>query len=163
MRNAMTLRADRRITFLGIVRRARWLALVAVVVAGLGPAQPGAASETSVANARAPVIIEVRPGTVRDIVTMTPVQRARVAIRIAREAGASIESADGRIAALAVKGVPVTSVGLNRRQLRAIEAELSERGEPLRWAVTAVDRDRQTARVEAIVTAEESPEASPAQ
>jgi len=128
MRNAMTLRADRRITFLGIVRRARWLALVAVVVAGLGPAQPGAASETSVANARAPVIIEVRPGTVRDIVTMTPVQRARVAIRIAREAGASIESADGRIAALAVKGVPVTSVGLNRRQLRAIEAELSDGG-----------------------------------
>jgi len=40
---------------------------------------------------------------------------------------------------------------------QAIAAELAARGEPLRWAVTAVDRERQTVRVEAIVTAEESP------
>ncbi|MBL1173533.1 hypothetical protein [Pantanalinema sp. GBBB05] len=35
---------------------------------------------------------------------------------------------------------------------RAIEAELQKRGEPLRWAVTEVDSDRQKALVEAIVT-----------
>lgn len=35
---------------------------------------------------------------------------------------------------------------------RAIEAELQKRGEPLRWAVTEVDPDRQKAVVEAIVT-----------
>ena len=34
----------------------------------------------------------------------------------------------------------------------AIEAELQKRGEPLRWAVTAVDEAAQTAQVEAIVT-----------
>jgi hypothetical protein len=35
-----------------------------------------------------------------------------------------------------------------------IEAELQKRGEPLRWAVTGVDTDRQKAQVEAIVTVE---------
>ena len=33
-----------------------------------------------------------------------------------------------------------------------IEAELQRRGEPLRWAVTSVDTEGQTAQVEAIVT-----------
>lgn len=36
-----------------------------------------------------------------------------------------------------------------------IEAELAKRGEPLRWAITHVDRQQQTAHVEAIVTVEE--------
>lgn len=36
-----------------------------------------------------------------------------------------------------------------------IEAELTKRGEPLRWAVTKVDREQQTAVVEAIVTKSE--------
>lgn len=35
---------------------------------------------------------------------------------------------------------------------QAIEAELQKRGEPLRWAVTAVDEAKQTAQVEAVVT-----------
>lgn len=35
-----------------------------------------------------------------------------------------------------------------------IEAELQKRGEPLRWAVTQVDQERQKAQVEAIVTVE---------
>ncbi|MBE9077733.1 hypothetical protein IQ241_10560 [Romeria aff. gracilis LEGE 07310] len=35
---------------------------------------------------------------------------------------------------------------------QAIEAALRQRGEPLRWAVTAVDPGRQVARVEAVVT-----------
>ncbi len=38
---------------------------------------------------------------------------------------------------------------------QAIEEELQKRGEPLRWAVTSVDTDRQKAQVEAIVTAQE--------
>ncbi|MEM9544018.1 MAG: hypothetical protein AAGA60_31605 [Cyanobacteria bacterium P01_E01_bin.42] len=33
-----------------------------------------------------------------------------------------------------------------------IEAELAKRGEPLRWAITEVDEDTQTAKVEAVVT-----------
>ncbi|HEY9673556.1 MAG TPA: hypothetical protein V6D11_19085 [Waterburya sp.] len=37
---------------------------------------------------------------------------------------------------------------------QAIEAELQKRGEPLRWAVTQVDTERQKAQVEAIVTVE---------
>jgi hypothetical protein len=37
---------------------------------------------------------------------------------------------------------------------QAIEEELQKRGEPLRWAVTNVDTDRQKAQVEAIVTAQ---------
>jgi hypothetical protein len=37
-----------------------------------------------------------------------------------------------------------------------IEAELSKRGEPLRWAVTNIDSDAQKVRVEAIVTTEDS-------
>lgn len=40
-------------------------------------------------------------------------------------------------------------------QLQAeIEAELAKRGEPLRWAITEVDEERQKVRVEAVVTAE---------
>ena len=39
---------------------------------------------------------------------------------------------------------------------QAIEAELSRRGEPLRWAITAVDAETQMAHVEAIVTREET-------
>jgi hypothetical protein len=38
-------------------------------------------------------------------------------------------------------------------QLRqAILAELGQTGEPLRWAIVAVDRDRQVAQIEAVVT-----------
>lgn len=33
-----------------------------------------------------------------------------------------------------------------------IEARLEQSGQPLRWAVTKVDREQQTATVEAIVT-----------
>lgn len=40
---------------------------------------------------------------------------------------------------------------------QAIEAELQKRGEPLRWAVTDVDVDRQVALVEAIVTTPTEP------
>ncbi len=36
-----------------------------------------------------------------------------------------------------------------------IEAELQKRGEPLRWAVTDVDEEKQKVTVEAIVTGEE--------
>lgn len=35
---------------------------------------------------------------------------------------------------------------------REIETELEKRGEPLRWAVTAVDEEKQKAQVEAVVT-----------
>ncbi|MGF1493762.1 MAG: hypothetical protein ACFBSC_15160 [Microcoleaceae cyanobacterium] len=35
---------------------------------------------------------------------------------------------------------------------QAIEAELQKRGEPLRWAVTRVDTEQETAQVEAVVT-----------
>ncbi|MEM8831258.1 MAG: hypothetical protein AAGE96_18145 [Cyanobacteria bacterium P01_G01_bin.19] len=35
-----------------------------------------------------------------------------------------------------------------------IESKLEQEGEPLRWAVTEVDKERQTATVEAIVTKE---------
>lgn len=35
-----------------------------------------------------------------------------------------------------------------------IETELQKRGEPLRWAVTHVDTERQKAHIEAIVTVE---------
>ncbi|MEA5510707.1 hypothetical protein VB715_13115 [Crocosphaera sp. UHCC 0190] len=35
---------------------------------------------------------------------------------------------------------------------QAIEAELQKRGEPLRWAITAVDSQGQTVQVEGIVT-----------
>lgn len=44
---------------------------------------------------------------------------------------------------------------------QAIEAELQTRGEPLRWAVVAVDEAQQTARVEAIVTQSAPDEANP--
>ncbi|MEB3312342.1 MAG: hypothetical protein VKJ02_19120 [Snowella sp.] len=33
-----------------------------------------------------------------------------------------------------------------------IEAELEKRGEPLRWAITAIDTEQQKAHIEAIVT-----------
>jgi hypothetical protein len=35
-----------------------------------------------------------------------------------------------------------------------IQARLEQSGKPLRWAVTKIDRDRQTATIEAIVTKE---------
>jgi hypothetical protein len=35
---------------------------------------------------------------------------------------------------------------------QAIEAELEKRGEPLRWAVTNVDKEQQKVQVEAVVT-----------
>ena len=35
-----------------------------------------------------------------------------------------------------------------------IETRLKQEGEPLRWAVTEVDKEKQTATVEAIVTKE---------
>jgi hypothetical protein len=35
---------------------------------------------------------------------------------------------------------------------KAITAELQKQGEPLRWAITAVDEKTQTATVEAVVT-----------
>ncbi len=38
---------------------------------------------------------------------------------------------------------------------REIEAELRLRGEPLRWAITSVDKDKQKAHVEAIVTSDQ--------
>lgn len=43
----------------------------------------------------------------------------------------------------------------NPNQLQQkIEQELAKRGEPLRWAVTKVNQEQQTAHVEAIVTKE---------
>jgi hypothetical protein len=39
---------------------------------------------------------------------------------------------------------------------RAIEAELQQRGEPLRWAVTQVNTETQKAQIEAVVTVSES-------
>lgn len=38
---------------------------------------------------------------------------------------------------------------------KEIEARLDQEGKPLRWAVTEVDREQQTATVEAIVTKED--------
>ncbi|HEY9768362.1 MAG TPA: hypothetical protein V6C71_07605 [Coleofasciculaceae cyanobacterium] len=35
-----------------------------------------------------------------------------------------------------------------------IESQLQQKGEPLRWAVTKIDKEKQTATVEAIVTKE---------
>ena len=35
-----------------------------------------------------------------------------------------------------------------------IESKLKQEGEPLRWAITQVDKEKQTATVEAIVTKE---------
>ncbi len=35
-----------------------------------------------------------------------------------------------------------------------IESQLKQKGEPLRWAVTKIDKEKQTATVEAIVTKE---------
>lgn len=37
-----------------------------------------------------------------------------------------------------------------------IEAELQKQGEPLRWAITHVDVERQKATVEAVITLESS-------
>jgi hypothetical protein len=42
---------------------------------------------------------------------------------------------------------------------KAIEAELKKRGEPLRWAVTDINLEQQTAVIEAIVTVGEQPTA----
>ncbi|MGK7936456.1 MAG: hypothetical protein AB4206_11775 [Xenococcaceae cyanobacterium] len=38
---------------------------------------------------------------------------------------------------------------------KEIEVELEKRGEPLRWAVTKVDRQKQKVKVEGIVTKKE--------
>ncbi len=35
---------------------------------------------------------------------------------------------------------------------KVIEAQLQKQGEPLRWAITSVDMERQKATVEAVVT-----------
>jgi hypothetical protein len=35
-----------------------------------------------------------------------------------------------------------------------IESQLKKEGEPLRWAITQVDKEKQTATVEAVVTQE---------
>ncbi len=35
---------------------------------------------------------------------------------------------------------------------KAIEAELKKQGEPLRWAITTVDKEQEKATVEAVVT-----------
>jgi hypothetical protein len=35
---------------------------------------------------------------------------------------------------------------------KVIEAELNKQGEPLRWAITAVDTEREKVTVEAVVT-----------
>ncbi len=35
---------------------------------------------------------------------------------------------------------------------KAVETELQKHGEPLRWAITEVNTEKQTAQVEAIVT-----------
>lgn len=37
---------------------------------------------------------------------------------------------------------------------KQIETELAKEGEPLRWAITEVDKDKETVKVEAIVTKE---------
>ncbi|AFY77076.1 hypothetical protein Ple7327_1715 [Pleurocapsa sp. PCC 7327] len=39
---------------------------------------------------------------------------------------------------------------------KAVEEELKKRGEPLRWAITRVDDEKQKAQVEAIVTVQSS-------
>ncbi len=39
--------------------------------------------------------------------------------------------------------------------VKEVEATLQQQGEPLRWAVTKVDKDKQTAQVEAIITSEQ--------
>ena len=39
---------------------------------------------------------------------------------------------------------------------KAIEAELQQQGEPLRWAITSVDEAQQKATVEAVVTTADS-------
>ncbi|MEL4895012.1 hypothetical protein [Crocosphaera sp. Alani8] len=38
--------------------------------------------------------------------------------------------------------------------VKEVEENLKKEGEPLRWAVTKVDKETQTAQVEAIVTSE---------
>lgn len=35
---------------------------------------------------------------------------------------------------------------------KEVETQLQKKGEPLRWAITSVDKDKQKAHVEAIVT-----------
>ena len=42
--------------------------------------------------------------------------------------------------------------------LEKVNAELTKHGEPLRWAITSVDDDKQTAQVEAVVTLQSLPE-----
>lgn len=47
--------------------------------------------------------------------------------------------------------LPTSPIALRQ----AIETELEKVGKPLRWAITAVNRDRQTVTLEAIVTLDE--------
>jgi hypothetical protein len=56
--------------------------------------------------------------------------------------------------------IDLNSTAVDLRE--AIEAELETRGEPLRWAITAVNPETNTAVVEAVVTAAETVLAEPA-
>lgn len=51
--------------------------------------------------------------------------------------------------------IPLEKSPLQLQQ--AIEEELQKWGEPLRWAITSVDGEAQTAQVEAIVTLDSKP------
>jgi hypothetical protein len=39
-----------------------------------------------------------------------------------------------------------------KKLLLAIELELKKYGEPLRWAITSIDKKNQTIRIEAVIT-----------
>ena len=61
----------------------------------------------------------------------------------------SLQAPDGQLRAAIANSELLRSDALRSH----IEAALSQQGIPLRWAITSIDRDNQTARVEAIVTA----------
>jgi hypothetical protein len=42
------------------------------------------------------------------------------------------------------------------RLKQEIEATLKQQGDPLRWAIASVDQEKQTAKIEAIVTSKSS-------
>jgi hypothetical protein len=44
--------------------------------------------------------------------------------------------------------------------VEAVNAKLAKHGEPLRWAITSVDNEKQTAQVEAVVTVANAPTVS---
>ena len=54
--------------------------------------------------------------------------------------------------------VPLQSSTVDLRA--AIETALSQYGEPLRWAITAIEHQTQLAQVEAVVTLESAPSTS---